>query len=161
MPNMHNFMRICFKELIIWYHQNVLLIRYWHVTPSHERIKLWGRYEGKCPLLSPSNVQMLQITTILTLIFIHFGLREGRIKMSDWWSNLTFLVWTISPIKQFFFKSKLWKTLEILNLEGNSGCLSASYKTGNKKLVFVGEKDPAYVITWNDTENIYESLNIS
>ena len=28
-------------------------------------------------------------------------------------------------------------------------------------LVFFGEKDPAYVITWNDTENIYESLTIS
>ena len=51
--------------------------------------------------------------------------------------------------------------MEILILEGNSGCLNASYKTGNKKLVFAGEKDPAYVITWNDTENIYESLTIS
>ena len=34
--------------------------------------------------------------------------------------------------------------MEILILEGNSGCLSASYKTGNKKLVFAGEKDAAY-----------------
>ena len=64
-----------------------LLIRYWHVTPCHEYIELLGGYEGKCPLLSPSNVQMLQlfarkntllqIITISTVISIHFEFREG------------------------------------------------------------------------------------
>ena len=64
-------------------------------------------------------------------------------------------------MEQIFSKANFDKTMEILNLEGNSGCLSASYQTGNKKLVFVCEKRPCVCHNMDDTENIYESLTIS
>ena len=88
MPNMHNFTTICFKELTLY-----LVLR------NVQMLQLLAMYKNT----------LLQIITISTLIFIHFEFREGQIKMSDWWSNLTSLVWTISPIKKIVFKSKLWQ----------------------------------------------------